>query len=117
MIDQDNRAVSSRVDALPGDPRIATNSGGTLMFGRSAKKREATIEARLEALELTLLALLPVLPVERRAVVRRQMAQFAERAVTDGPPSSLVSAQHAQVYRDMLSERMQHMIELMDQGE
>ena len=37
------------------------------MFGRRDKKREATIEARLEAVELTLLALLPELSPESRS--------------------------------------------------
>jgi hypothetical protein len=84
------------------------------MFSRRGKKREATIEARLEAVELTLLALLPVLPFESRAVVRRQMAHFVERAVSNGPPSSLVPSQHAELFCDMLNERMQHMIDVMD---
>ena len=83
------------------------------MFGRD-KKREATMEARLQAVELTLLAVLPVLPPESRAIVSGKMEQFAARAVSNGPPSSLVPAQHAQLYRNMLSERMQHMIEVMD---
>jgi hypothetical protein len=85
------------------------------MFGRD-KKREATMEARLQAVELTLLAVLPVLPPESRAIVSGKMEQFAARAVSNGPPSSLVPAQHAQLYRDILSERMQHMIEVMDDG-
>ena len=83
------------------------------MFGRD-KKREATMEARLQAVELTLLAVLPVLPPESRAIVSGKMEQFAARAVSNGPPSSLVPARHAQLYRNMLSERMQHLIEVMD---
>ena len=55
-------------------------------FGRWDKKREATIEARLEAVELTLLAVLPELSPESQAVVRSQMAHFVERAVAHGPP-------------------------------
>jgi hypothetical protein len=86
------------------------------MFSRWGKKREATMEARLEAVELTLLAMLPVLPPEGRAVVRNQMAHFAERAVSNGPPLSLVPRRYAQHFRDMLSERMQHMMSVMDQG-
>jgi hypothetical protein len=86
------------------------------MFRRRSNQREATMEARLEAIELTLLAVLPALPPESRAVIRSQMAHFAERAVSNGPPSSLVPPRHAQHFRDMLSERMQHMINEMDQG-
>ena len=37
------------------------------MFG-SGKKREATMDARLEAVELTLLAMLPVLPSQSRTI-------------------------------------------------
>ena len=87
------------------------------MLGRRSNQREATMEARLEAVELTLLAVLPVLPPECQAIVRSQMAHFAERAVSNGPPSSLVPPRDAQHFRDMLSERMQHMIDVMDQGE
>ena len=85
------------------------------MFGRWDKKREATVEARLEAVELTLLAVLPELSPESQAVVRSQMAHFVERAVAHGPPSSLVAPQYARHFREMLSERMQHMIAVMDQ--
>ena len=37
------------------------------MFG-PGKKREATMDARLEAVELTLLAMLPVLPSQSRTI-------------------------------------------------
>jgi hypothetical protein len=87
------------------------------MFGLRDKKREATMEARLEAVELTLLAVLPLLTPDSQTVVRSQMDYFAERAVSKGPPSSLVSPRYAQHFRDMLSERMQHMIAVMDQEE
>jgi hypothetical protein len=84
------------------------------MFSRRSNQREATMEARLEAIELTLLAVLPVLPPESRAIVRSQMTHFAERAVSNGPPSSLVPPRYAQHFRDMLSERMKHMTNVMD---
>jgi hypothetical protein len=85
------------------------------MFGRWDKKREAAIEARLEAVELTLLALLPELSPESQAVVRSRMAHFVERAVSNGPPSSLVPPRYARHFCEMLSERMHHMIAVMDQ--
>ena len=85
------------------------------MFDRGTE-REATIEVRLEAVELALLAVLPVLPPDGREIIRIKMEQFAERGVSTGPPSFLVPAEHVHLYRDMLSERMQHMIEVMDKG-
>ncbi len=84
------------------------------MFGRG-KKREATMEARLQAVELALLAALPVLPPESRGIIRNKMEQFAKRAASKVPPSPIVQAQHVELYRDMLSERMQHMIKVMDE--
>ena len=45
------------------------------MFGRG-KKREATMEARLQAVEFTLLAALPVLPPESREIIRKKWSSL-----------------------------------------
>ena len=84
------------------------------MFGKSNTQYDATVEARLEAIELTLLAVLPALPSQTRAVVKEHMVRYVERAVAKGPPSSLVPSRHAQHFRDMLNERIEQMIDLMD---
>jgi hypothetical protein len=74
-----------------------------------------TTGARLEAVELALLAVLRALPAESRAVVRSQMAHFVGEDIT-APPSFLVATEHAQLFRDALSERMQYMIKAIDQA-
>ena len=64
------------------------------MLGRRSKNsaaaiRATTTHARLEALELTLLAVLPLLPPASRAIVRSNIAGFMDEDITT-PPASLV---------------------------
>ena len=76
------------------------------MLGRRSKNsaaaiRATTTHARLEALELTLLAVLPLLPPASRAIVRSNIAGFMDEDITT-PPASLVPTRHAQLFRDTL---------------
>ena len=78
---------------------------------RTARLRSA----RLEALELTLLAVLPLLPPASRAIVRSNIAGFMDEDITT-PPASLVPTRHAQLFRDTLRGQMQAMIEAIDRA-
>ena len=71
------------------------------MLGRRSKNsaaaiRATTTHARLEALELTLLAVLPLLPPASRGIVRSNIAGFMDEDITT-PPASLVPTRHAQL--------------------
>jgi hypothetical protein len=77
--------------------------------------RATTTHARLEALELTLLAVLPLLPRASRAIVRSNIAGFMDEDITT-PPASLVPTRHAQLFRDTLRGQMQAMIEAIDRA-
>ena len=60
------------------------------MLGRRSKNsaaaiRATTTHARLEALELTLLAVLPLLPPASRAIVRSSIAGFMDEDITTPP--------------------------------
>jgi len=77
------------------------------MLGRRSKNsaaaiRATTTHARLEALELTLLAVLPLLPPASRAIVRSNIAGFVDEDITT-PPASLVSTWHAQLFREFVA--------------
>jgi len=90
------------------------------MLGRKSKNsaaaiRATTTHARLEALELTLLAVLPLLPPASRAIVRSNIAGFMDEDITT-PPASLVPTRHAQLFRDTLRGQMQAMIEAIDRA-
>jgi hypothetical protein len=90
------------------------------MLGRRSKNsaaaiRATTTHARLEALELTLLAVLPLLPPASRAIVRSNIAGFMDEDITT-PPASLVPTRHAQLFRDTLRGQMQAMIEAIDRA-
>src|ERR1700739_4383338 len=80
------------------------------MLGRRSKNSAAAIPAtttpaRLEALELTLLAVLPLLPPASRAIVRSSIAGFMDEDITT-PPASLVPTRHAQLFRDTLRDKV-----------
>ena len=90
------------------------------MLGRRSKNsaaaiRATTTHARLEALELILLAVLPLLPPASRAIVRSNIAGFMDEDITT-PPASLVPTRHAQLFRDTLRGQMQAMIEAIDRA-
>ena len=90
------------------------------MLGRRSKNsaaaiRATTTHARLEALELTLLAVLPLLPPASRAIVRSNIAGFMDEDITTAP-ASLVPTRHAQLFRDTLRGQMQAMIEAIDRA-
>jgi hypothetical protein len=90
------------------------------MLGRRSKNsaasiRATTTHARLEALELTLLAVLPLLPPASRAIVRSSIAGFMDEDITT-PPASLVPTRHVQLFRDTLRGQMQAMIEAIDRA-
>ncbi len=78
-------------------------------------KSATTTHARLEALELTLLAVLPLLPPASRAIVRSNIAGFMDEDITTSP-ASLVPTRHAQLFRDTLRAQMQAMIEAIDRA-
>lgn len=75
----------------------------------------AALEARIEALELGLLAVLAALPAESRASIREKMGEFVGADLSRAtPPTSLVPPQSVDVFRDVLSERMQAMLKKLN---